>query len=314
MYKPYAYCSLGFTEARLERLEGERAQEMMDCFETQNRMTDAIDGLLSPRLHHAFDLHIAACTECRLQCEHFRELLKILHHQPRAAMPIEIRQDPLAFPIRRIGRVLREPKSTWKQLPVAVRLLIEGVSIAAVVVLGIRLGPVAREMYEERMERKLQKMIAIEDLSNESIPLARGRTDAEDAELSDEVANESEGENSGGVAVESDVQVGRGEIWRFNLKTDAPALVRNQILKALRDNGIKESTAGIGGVEAPGGIQFDLLVPQSVIPPLKVQLERLAGSPNDNLPFSETFTWYKNRSKKPIPSGMSRVVIWLSQI
>jgi len=27
-----------------------------------------------------------------------------------------------------------------------------------------------------------------------------------------------------------------------------------------------------------------------------------------------TFTWYKNRSKKPIPNGTSRVVIWLSQI
>jgi hypothetical protein len=232
-------------------------------------------------------------------------------------MPLELREDPLAFPVRRMRRLFEDPKTSWKRLPVAARLLVEGVSIAAVVVLGIQLGPVVREMYEARMEKRLQTLIAAEDLSSHNVPLARGRSDAEDADLSDEVANsdsDGDAENSTGVDVESDVQVGKGEIWRFNLKTDAPALVRNQILKTLKDVGILETTPGIGGVEAPGGIQFDLLVPQSAIPQLKVHLEKLAGTPSANLPFSETFTWYKNRSKKPIPNGMSRVVIWLSQI
>jgi hypothetical protein len=230
-------------------------------------------------------------------------------------MPLDLREDPLSFPVRRVRRFVENPKAAWKRLPVAMRLLIEGVSIAAVVVLGIRLGPVVREMYEARMEKRLQTLIAAEDLSSQNVPLARGRSENEDAELSDEVANsEGDAENSTGVDVESDVQVGKGEIWRFNLKTDAPALVRNQILKTLKDVGIAETTPGIGGVEAPGGIQFDLLVPQAAIPQLKVQFEKLAGAPSANLPFSETFTWYKNRSKKPIPNGMSRVVIWLSQI
>lgn len=299
----------------MERPEsGGEPKLKVDCFEVQNRMTDAIDGLLSPRIRHAFDEHLSACPTCGTQCERLRELLQVLHQQSRATMPVELRGDPLAFPIRKLKRVLNEPKSTWKQLPAPVRLLIEGVSIAAVVALGIRLGPIAREMYEERMEKQLQTMIATEDLSNQTVPLGRGRNDSEDAELTDEVANESETENSAGVDVAAEVQVGKGEIWRFNLKTDAPALVRSQILKALQENGIPEITAGIGGVEAPGGIQFDLLVPQQAIPPLKTQLERLAGTPSENMPFTETFTWYKNRSKKPIPNGMSRVVIWLSQI
>lgn len=278
-------------------------------------MTDAIDGILSPRTLHAYDDHISACAECRTKADRIRELLRVLHSQPRAPMPLDLREDPLSFPIRRLKRLFSNPKLFWTQLPVGVRLLIEGVSIAGVVVLGIRLGPVAREMYEARMEKRLQTLIAAEDQSVETVPLARGKADSEDAELSDEVANsESESENSAGVEVDSDVQVGKGEIWRFNLKTDAPALVRNQILKALTEAGILSSTPGIGGVEAPGGIQFDLFVPQTVIPVLKVQLEKLAGKPSENLPFSETFTWYKNRSKKPIPAGTSRVVIWLSQI
>jgi hypothetical protein len=300
----------------MERTDrGSDTNPEFDCFDTQNRMSESLDGLLPPSLNHAFERHLAGCEGCRTKAERLRELLRVLHQQPRAVMPLELREDPLAFPVRRMRRVFEDPKASWKRLPVAARLLIEGVSIAAVVVLGIRLGPVVREMYEARMEKRLQTLIAAEDLSSQNVPLARGRSDAEDADLSDEVANsEGDAESSTGVEVESDVQVGKGEIWRFNLKTDAPALVRNQILKTLKDVGIPESTPGIGGVEAPGGIQFDLLVPQSAIPQLKVLLEKLAGTPSANLPFSETFTWYKNRSKKPIPNGMSRVVIWLSQI
>ncbi|MBS1961932.1 MAG: zf-HC2 domain-containing protein [Bdellovibrionales bacterium] len=302
----------------MERHDRERDSDpRIGCFEVQNRMTDALDGLLSPKIRHAYDEHVSHCPDCRTQAEHLRELLRVLHHQPRATMPLELREDPLSFPIRRIRRFLANPRAVWKDLPVAVRLLVEGVSIAAVVVLGIRLGPVAREMYEARMEKRLQTMIAAEDSSTQSVPLARGRIEAEDGEPEELASSEGDSEgadNSAGVEVDSDVQVGKAEIWRFNLKTDAPAIVRGQILKALKDTGVPADTLGIGGVEAPGGIQFDLLVPQSVIAPLKAQLEHLAGKPSENLPFSETFTWYKNRSKKPIPNGMSRVVIWLSQI
>lgn len=288
------------------------SETRIGCFEAMNRMTDAFDGLLSPKLRNAFDAHVGGCEECRTQADQLRELLRVLHHQPRAVMPIELREDPLSFPIRRLRRFFSNPRAVWKNLPVAVRLLIEGISIAAVVVLGIRLGPVAREMYEARMERRLQTMIAAEDLSNQAVPLARGKAGVDDAE--ELASSEGESESSAGVEVESNVQVGKSEIWRFNLKTDAPTIVRGQIMKALKETGVPVTTPGIGGVEAPGGIQFDLLVPVAVIAPLKGQLEHLAGTPSENLPFSETFTWYKNRSKKPIPSGMSRVVIWLSQI
>jgi hypothetical protein len=297
----------------MERHERSHEPEYrMDCFDAQNRMTDALDGLLTPKTRNAFDEHLARCEDCRSHGDHLRELLKVLHNQPRAIMPIDLREDPLSFPIRRIRRFFSNPRAVWRDLPVAVRLLVEGISIAGVVVLGIRLGPVAREMYEARMEKRLQTMIAAEDLSNQAVPLVRGKGDADEGD--DLSSSEGDSESSAGVEVDADVQVGKSEIWRFNLKTDAPTIVRGQILKALKETGVPETTSGIGGVEAPGGIQFDILVPQSVIAPLKSQLEHLAGTPSENLPFSETFTWYKNRSKKPIPNGMSRVVIWLSQI
>ena len=35
---------------------------------------------------------------------------------------------------------------------------------------------------------------------------------------------------------------------------------------------------------------------------------------NRNNPLSESFTWYKSRSRAPIPAGKVRVVIWVSQI
>jgi hypothetical protein len=299
----------------MDQLERNRDSETeLDCFGAKNRMTDALDGVLPPKMAKEFEQHLAKCEDCETMSEHIRELMTVLHKQPRSMMSNDLREDPLSFPIRRLRRILADPRTVWRELPVAVRLIMEGVSIALVVILGIRLGPVAREMYEARMEKRLQTMIAAEDQSNQAVPLSRGKGDSEDSDISDEVANESESDSSAGVDVADEVQVGKAEIWRFNLKTDAPTLVRGQILKALKETGVPETTSGIGGVEAPGGIQFDILVPQAVIGPLKTHLERLAGKPSENLPFSETFTWYKNRSKKPIPNGMSRVVIWLSQI
>jgi hypothetical protein len=71
-------------------------------------------------------------------------------------------------------------------------------------------------------------------------------------------------------------------------------------------------------------------VPQTVIPQLKSQLEKLTplatadGTQADAEEAAEQepgarmpngpFTWYKNKSKRVLPSGKSRVVIWLSLI
>ena len=84
----------------------------------------------------------------------------------------------------------------------------------------------------------------------------------------------------------------------------------------LTDLKIPANTPGIGGIEAPGGIQFDLIVPQTVIPDLKQALEKIAPAPpkdQEGSPFGETFTWYKKKSKNPLAVGQTHVVIWLAQ-
>jgi hypothetical protein len=80
---------------------------------------------------------------------------------------------------------------------------------------------------------------------------------------------------------------------------------------------VPANTPGIGGIEAPGGIQFDLIVPQTIIPDLKQALEKIAPAPPKELadsPFGETFTWYKKKTKTPIAVGQTHLVIWLAQI
>lgn len=290
----------------------------MDCFETRNHMTDSIDGTLAPGARHDFEAHLKSCDPCTKQANRLRELIQVMHGQARAAIPLELRDDPLSFKLPALP-FDKNPKAIWRNLPVWVRLMIEGIAIACVVTLGIQIGPQIRSFYEHRMDQRLQTMIAAEDLSNEgAVPLSRGKADPESAHSDTEFASEETEEPSEEVVVDPNLRVGRGEIWRFNIKTDSPALIRTKIMKAFAEAGIPESTAGFGGIEAPGGIQFDLIAPQTAIPQLKAQLEKLAApgtnsAPGDT-PFSETFTWYKNRSKKPIPSGTSRVVIWLSQI
>jgi hypothetical protein len=114
-----------------------------------------------------------------------------------------------------------------------------------------------------------------------------------------------------------DEHVGNSEVWRFNLKTDSPLEVRPRIVQVLRGLQIAENTPGIDGVEAPGGIQFDLLVPQASVNTLKKQLQSMAPkAPTDQTdsPAAETFTWYMNKSKRKLPEHKTRIVIWLSQM
>lgn len=132
-----------------------------------------------------------------------------------------------------------------------------------------------------------------------------------------ELAGDTTVDGGNGSMGDVDVHVGSSEIWRFILKSDSPHDIRPKIVKILTDLRIPQDTPGLGGVEAPGGIQFDLLVPQSAVNTIKRQLQAMAPKAPAELaqtPAGETFTWYKNKSKKPLPPQKIRVVIWLSQM
>jgi hypothetical protein len=138
----------------------------------------------------------------------------------------------------------------------------------------------------------------------------------EDAAAPAGTAQDDEGEGDD-EADAAEIHVGKAEVWRFNLKTDSPRDVRPKIVALLTSLAIPDTTPGMAGIEAPGGIQFDILVTPDVVPQVKQALEKMAPPPPKDLvdsPFGETFTWYKNKSKTPIPPGKTRLVIWLSQI
>lgn len=286
----------------------------MECFDIRNHMNDWIDGSMGSKTQDLFEKHINHCKDCESENQHIRALIEILHKQPRAQMPAELRSAPLAFRVPVFAR-FKNFKLFWKELPAPTRLLTEGVLIAAVVILGVQLGPQIRTIYEKNLDERLEKMIRAEDYETADVPLARGKNDAESGTVAlnddhETFQDDAEVGNSG-----EEMHVGKGEIWRFNVKTDSPSLVRSKIMKSFGEIGIPQSTEGFSGVEAPGGIQFDLLVPTNSVPSIKSNLEKMAAQPNDSsVNFNDAFTWYKNRSKKPIPNGMTRVVIWLSQI
>ena len=298
----------------------------MGCFEWQSRATDYLDGALIGPVKQEADDHLESCATCKERHRRYRALLAQVAGQPKAAMPPQLKKAPFSA-IVPPSDVARGARSRWERIPWFVRTTLEGTSIVLLILLGISTGPKLRQFYERRIERSINEygdaMNAGEQTSE--IPLARGKVQAAAPAESggDEYSGEGEDSSDDDVASEEtgegdNLRVGNSEIWRFNLKTDSPHEVRPKIVQALRDLHVAADTPGIGGIEAPGGIQFDLFLPKNVILELKRQLAKIAPKPgekNPDNPFtSDTFTWYKNKSKRKIPEGKTRVVIWLSQM
>jgi hypothetical protein len=316
----------------------------MNCFEWQNRASDYLDGALIGTAKREADDHLEGCKDCNERHKHYRLILTSVASQPRSSLPIPIRKAPFAVALPRLD-MARLGRSRWEQIPWYIRTTLEGTSIVFLILLGISAGPKVRALYERNIERNLSEFtesLSQNDSSAETavlnLPLSRGKTAAAASSSGQEGApgpgdvtqdgdefasegNENDADDSaegtGTVASEMDVRVGNSEIWRFNLKTDSPHEMRPKIVQLLTDLKVAAGTPGLGGIEAPGGIQFDLLLSQSVVAPLKKQLQKLAPPTPEGLagsPAGETFTWYKNKSKAPVASGQTHVVIWLSQM
>ena len=299
----------------------------MNCFNWQKDASDYLDGILAPPEREAADKHLAECKTCSEKHQRYRLLITSIASQPRASLPLEMKKSPFSSVLPRFGQ--HQPgKSRFDFVPWYIRTTVEGTAIIAVILLTVTAGPRMRSLYEHSIEKSLSDFSDSNGLPADAVenaPLARGNViDAAPiaggadtyAGEDDNAASESD---AGEVVVDptSNIRVGTAEIWRFNLKSDSPRAMRTQVAKILAAAGISAATPGLGGIEAPGGIQFDILVPQAAIPVFKRELQKIAPAAplgvGDN-PMAETFTWYKNKSKAPMPSGKSRVVIWLSQI
>ncbi len=320
----------------------------MNCFEWKSHAGDYMDGLLPPLDRNAADQHLDGCERCSTRLEHFRELANTLSHRPRHALPVSIRKAPLAFVPPKVD--VLSNRSRWERAPWFVRTSVEGLGIAFLILFLVALVPKIRTIYERSLERRLDAFSLVELLRGgtgnkedeaASVGMTRGRLDESglagtaavtsagttadefSGEYGEDLPDDSVDEAPVGAADEG-IRAGRSEIWRFNIKTDSPREMRPKIVSLLLAQGLSKDTAGLGGVEAPGGIQFDLLVNSSVIANLRVQLRRVAtstaaGSADatetmDATGSTPTFTWYKNKSRRAIPAGKSRIVVWLSQM
>ncbi|MDR3606595.1 MAG: zf-HC2 domain-containing protein [Oligoflexia bacterium] len=299
----------------------------MNCFEWQNRASDYLDGSLMGATKTEADEHLDSCRECLDHYKHYRALISSIASQPRSTLPIPIRKSPLAAVLPRLDFATFS-RSRWEQVPWYIRTSVEGAGIILMILLGISTGPRLRALYERGMDRNLSEFaqalnFGTQDPSSDtvsaSVPLTRAAAPSADtaAEAPSDDFNSGGDEAGNSDDNDSNLHVGNSEVWRFNLKTDSPHEVRPQIVRMLRDLRIPTNAPGLGGVEAPGGIQFDLLVPQSIVPSLKKQLQAIAPKAPAELadsPAGETFTWYMNKSKRELPAHQARIVIWLSQM
>lgn len=310
----------------------------MNCFEWRNRAGDHLEGTLSPGVRREADSHLAECSPCQESAERYRRMTQALANHRRSPLPIPLRKDPLASPLlkaqwktlfRRSKAALPGAAPTWWM-----RTGAEGTAVALALLLALALAPRARTLYERALERRLDAFPVADLDPTASSPSnsggapspARGKLDADAAsgpaareDFTGEYGEEEDSESNSGNSADDQAQVGASEIWRFNLKTDSPREVQPRVIQLLKSLGVPSSTPGLAGIEAPGGIQFDLLVDPSVIGPLRNGLRKLIpGAPAaaaDTAPAANAqFTWYKNKSKTRMAAGKTRIVIWLSQV
>jgi hypothetical protein len=205
---------------------------------------------------------------------------------------------------------------------------IEGTGVALALLVALALAPRARTLYERALERRLDAF-PVADMdptagSSSGAPSpARGKAESDGSpareDFTGEYGEEEDTEASSGNSADDQAQVGASEIWRFNLKTDSPREVQPRVIQLLKSLGVPGTTPGLAGIEAPGGIQFDLLVDPSVIGPLRNGLRKLTpgaatGAAETAPSANAQFTWYKNKSKTRMAVGKTRIVIWLSQV
>jgi hypothetical protein len=200
--------------------------------------------------------------------------------------------------------------------------------------------PKLRSLYEGRLQKRLDAVNFAELPVTQTSGVPASESDVEAAAVDDFGGEESEddsesaldaggettshtrweGEWDSSKAHSTGSTTAGAQVWRFSIRTDSPQDMRTKIHDALIKAGVAPTAKMIHGFVAPGGIQFDVLAPVGSVEDLKKTLQEFSDehAPADDSAASEhpyptdPFTWYRNRSKRPLPQGAARVIIWLS--
>jgi hypothetical protein len=290
----------------------------MTCFQWQSRVSDYLDGTLSDPLQKDAEEHQKKCKVCGERLDHYRAILKTLAGQPRIPLPPVLKKSAKKSRLPKL-EILWMNLGRWEKLPWYIRTVIEGFGIVLVVLVGISSAPKIRALYEKSVEHSLSDYKDNINLGHstpegESVPPLEVAANAtqEGRASDDEIAGEADS------APSANGHFGHSQLWRFTLKTVSPDELRPLVVKALTELKIPPTTPGLGGIQVPGGIEFDLIVPETVVSELKGILHKLVAKPGEiqsetEPEKSENFSWYRVHSKQKLPDGKSKVVIWLSQ-
>lgn len=288
----------------------------MDCFKWQCQFGDYLGGALPPLVTRAADPHLESCKNCLNHSRHYRLIIDSIARQPKLKLPEALKKSPLKRDLPKL-HLSRNSLAQWERIPWYIRTLLEGISIVLIVMIGVSYAPKLRSLYEGQIEKNLSDFRESPNLTEPLGENLETELPALQAVLSttgqpgdgDELAGEDE-------ETTDNIHVGKSELWRFSLKTVSPDEIRPQIIKALTEMKIPANTPGLGGVKVPGGIEFDLILPQGHVANIKHALEKLvpkSAEPPNEKAGTGNFSWYRVKSKHQLPEGMSKVVIWLAQ-
>ncbi len=299
----------------------------VDCFGWQSRASEYLDGTLQGTEKKVADDHLDNCPACREHHKHYRLILESISGQPRMGIPESMRIDPYSGTLKLAEPHKQAAESRWSRTPWFIKSGVETAVIAGLLLLLVTVVSQVRGLYNQDLDERLDTFEIADtesEKTSESLPLspalgpvsgagpmygAEGSESFTSEESEDDVASDGDSENSS-------VKANSSEVWRFNLRTDSPHDLRPKVVEILTQLGIPATTPGLGGIEAPGGIQFDIVIPHETVTIARTKLQALATPPKNldetGVQVGDAFTWYKNKSKKPLPHGKSRVVIWLS--
>ena len=313
------------------------------CFLQQSLCSSYWDGTLGPAERERTETHLSGCSPCQEFFRRIGKLRECMQNHPRLLLPAEERGHRIA--IEPLQKDLRTRKLNLSEIPFFFRTGAESLLITLGILLAVALVPRFQKLYESSMNQRLDALIASssEDASAKNPPVMRAEATQAGA-TSDEFGEEElpSSEDLAPMAAEGDSDLdepaapaqeveavgagaGPSEGWRFSLRTSSPRGARSRIIKKLTELGATaEDTPGFGGIEAPGGIQFNLVVDRKWLGDIRGTLREINGpvSGDDRnqartqnpLAAAEPLKWYRVASKSPLPPGKTRIIIWLSQI
>ncbi len=210
-------------------------------------------------------------------------------------------------------------RERWRRLPWGVRTAVEAAGIGLIVFVLTLAVPRIQTLVERRLQNKLDQFnmaevppgppaqtTTLDTVPNTDTGAMGAALESDDEELAEDEPSTPDPSRA----------AKQGEIWRFLIRADVPRDARKKVQELLGAVKVDPplTPEEIKGVEVPGGIQFNVVLPPERVLEMKVPLQGLSTKTSADPVLRPPFSWYRSRSKVPLPPGRVRVVIWISQL